>query len=349
MAKVRTTMHNGRAGKRGVYSAKHNSRNFNVENVSHIDVERMSQNKYIMISPDGEICEKPDANFDKHEKKFYTSLFGDALEAQNDKYRKKGQYDRVKDVDDYRTSKQTCPEEILLQIGDRNANVPADKLVASFIQWYQEMKSLYGSNWRCMDAALHMDEAVPHIHVRAVWCYEKPEGYVVSQSKALESLGIERPDMDKPKSQHNNPKQTWTKSQRDIWETAVRSHGIDLEDTPLEPGKRTVELEEYVRHQIHAEVEHLTEQKTQLQQETEKLAVEREQLQQEVEALQAEKTRLQRITERIRASCMTLFKRLARVVCQDGRCALEHVKTEAQAVLDAQEELTRDEIDTDER
>lgn len=266
MAKMRTTMHNGRAGKRGVYSAKHNSRNFDVENVAHIDAERVSQNQYILVSPTGEMRLKPKADFDKHEQKFYTAMFGAALEAQNEKYRKKGNYDRVKTIDDYRTSKQTCPEEVILQIGDRNSNVPADKLVNAFIQWHKEMVARYGDNWHCMDVCVHMDEKVPHIHCRFCWSHETPTGRAVSQTKALAALGVERPDMTTPKSQHNNPKMTWTKSQREIWETAVRAQGIELEDAPAEPGKRTVELEDYVREQIRAEVHTLTEQKEQLQQ-----------------------------------------------------------------------------------
>ena len=345
MAKIRTTMHNGRAGKRGVYSAKHNSRNFDVENVAHIDAERVSQNQYILVSPTGEMRFKPKADFDKHEQKFYTAMFGAALETQNEKYRKKDNYDRVKTIDDYRTSKQTCPEEVILQIGDRNSGVQADKLINAFAQWYNNMVALYGTNWHCMDACLHMDEKVPHIHCRFCWSHETPTGRAVSQTKALAALGIERPDMTTPKSQHNNAKMTWTKSQREIWETAVRAQGIELEDAPAEPGKRTVELEDYVREQIRAEVHTLTEQKEQLQQETAQLAVEREQLHTEVCMLREEKTSLQRITDRLKASCMRLFEKLAHLVCADGRVALEHVKHEAQDVLDVVDGIERDEYE----
>lgn len=348
MAKIRTTMHNGRSGKHGVYSAKHNSRNFDVENVTHIDTDRVSQNQYILISPSGDWRVKTTANFDQHEKKFYAAMFGDALKAQNDKYEAKGQYAYKKTIDDYRTSKQTCPEEVILQIGDRNSGVPADKLVNAFIQWYSAMVEKYGTNWHCIDACVHMDEKVPHIHCRFCWSHETPAGRAVSQTKALAALKIERPDMTKPKTQHNNPKMTWTKSQREIWETAVRAQGIELEDAPAEPGKRTVELEDYVREQIRAEVHTLTEQKEQLHQETAQLAVEREQLHNEVCMLREEKTRLQRITDRLKASCMRLFEKLARLVCADGRVALEHVKHEAQDVLDVVDNIERDEYDYDE-
>ena len=59
--------------------------------------------------------------------------------------------------------------------------------------------------------------------------------------------------------------------------------------------------------------------------------------------LREEKTRLQRITDRLKASCMRLFEKLAHLVCADGRVALEHVRNEAQDVLDAHDEIDRDE------
>lgn len=216
-------------------------------------------------------------------------------------------------------------------------------------EWISTVQRTYGTHVHILDVAVHMDEQTPHAHCRLCYSHETPDGRAVSQTKALAALGIERPDIDKPQSSHNNAKQTFTESLRSIWVHAVQSQGIDLETSPAEPGKRSIDLEDYVYQKIHAEVGRLTEVKESLHHETEKLAVEREQLQQEVGILHAEKTRLQRITEGLKASCMALFKRLARVVCSDGRCALEHVKTEAQAVLDAKEELTRDEIDTDER
>lgn len=349
MATVRTTMHHGRSGKHGVYSAKHNSRSFNVENADHIDPDRVQKNRYLLVSPSGEITSVKEANFDKHEKDFYATMFGDALEAQNERYRSKRNYDRVKSIDDYRTSKQTCPEEIIFQIGTRTDKISAKTLGIAVSEWISTVQRTYGTHVHIMDVAVHLDEQTPHAHCRLCYSHDTPDGRAVSQTKALAALGIERPDMDKPKSQHNNAKQTFTEALRSIWVQAVQSQGIDLETSPAEPGKRSIDLEDYVYQLQKAEIQKLTEQKEQLIHETEKLAVEREQLQHEVAVLKAEKTRLQRITERLKSSCMRLFQRLAQVVCADGRCALEHVKTEAQAVLDAQEELTRDEIDTDER
>lgn len=334
MKKIRTTMHNGRAGKHGVFSAKHNSRSFDIGAADHINCANIAQNQYLVFSPDGSYTSHTAINFDEHERDFYTALFGRSLAAQNAKHEAARHYDRIKSVDDYRTALRTCPEEVILQIGDRDAHVSAEKLIGAFAQWYHEMHDRYGSHWHCMDAALHMDEQTPHLHVRFCWSHETPDGRAVSQTKALSALGIERPDTTKPKSQYNCPKMAWTKSQRAIWEDAVRAQGIELENAPAVPGKSTMELEEYVYQKTHAEVQKLSQEREKLQQETAQLAAEHAHLRDEVVMLRAEKSRLQRITDRLKNSVLVLFDRLSKIFCSDGKSALEHVYNDARQLAD---------------
>lgn len=343
--KVRATYHNGRVGKHGVYSAKHNDRNYDTENARNIDAALSSKNEYFIITPSGEIIANPTITFEQHERNFYREMFGDALEAQNAKYRKKGNYDRIKSIDDLRTSPRTCPEESIFQLGARDDEIDPAALHCAVASWIGEMRKRYGSNWRVISIASHMDEpnGQKHIHVRAVYVYEKSPGeYAVSQNKALEALGVERPDMTAPKSQYNNPKQVFTKSARDIFVSCARAHGVDIIDAPAEPKKKTLALEDYLVQQRQKEVQQLTEQRDALQQETAQMTVERDQLRHEVITLQDEKTRLQRLTERLKSSCMRLFEKLTRLICTDGRCALEHAKCEAQDVLDACNDVDRD-------
>ncbi len=340
---VRATYHNGRAGKHGVYSAKHNDRN-NIGAARNIDPERSSLNRYFIITPNGEMIRNPNITFEQHERNFYKEMFGDALEKQNEKYCKKGNYDRIRSTEDLRTSPRTCPEESILMLGSRDDDVDPKLLHRTVSDWIVEMRKKYGSNYRIISCAYHADEnGGKHIHVRAVYVYEKSPGeYAVSQTKALEALGVERPDMTTPKSQYNNAKQTFTKDARDILISCARAHGVDIIDTPAEPKKKTLALEDYLFEQRQKEVQQLTEQRDALQQETAQMTVERDQLRHEVITLHDEKTRLQRLTSRLRASCMRLFEKLARLVCADGRVALEHVKYDAQDILDAHDEIEFD-------
>lgn len=341
--KSRISHHYARSGKHGVFSPRHNDRNYDITVADNIDASRTHLNRYLIFHPNGDMTTRPTVTFDQHEHDFYTAMFGDALEAQNEKHRKARNYDRIKTIDDYRSDKRTCPEEIFIQFGNRENRVDPKILQRAVTAWLQEMSHRF-PNWRCIDVALHFDEEVPHMHARGCYVYEKPTGgYAVSQTKALAAMGIERPDMSKPKGQFNNPKQTWSAMSREILIKYARAQGLEIIDTPVEPGRRSMDLEEYVYQKTHAAVQELTEQKEQLYQDTVKLAVEREQLHNEVCMLREEKTRLQRITDRLKASCMRLFEKLAHLVCADSRVALEHVKYEAQDVLDACNDVDRDE------
>ena len=72
---VRVTNHSGRVGKKGVYSVKHNDRNFNLEHAKHIDPNKTSENFYWKFNtekiPVGE--RNPDATFDEHESGIFSS------------------------------------------------------------------------------------------------------------------------------------------------------------------------------------------------------------------------------------------------------------------------------------
>ena len=74
----------------------------------------------------------------------------------------------------------------------------------SFIE---EFEAKYGDHVHVLDWALHLDESTPHIHERHVFDCENKYGEVApQQEKALEALGFELPDPDKPLSRRNNRK-----------------------------------------------------------------------------------------------------------------------------------------------
>ena len=119
--KMRITMHNGRTRANGeVFSAKHNDRNYNTQNATNINPEPEHKNQYFIVNAiTGEIDNSPSITFEEHEKRTYQILFSDALEAQNKRYLKKGNYDRIKTTEDLRLSARTAVEETILQLGRR--------------------------------------------------------------------------------------------------------------------------------------------------------------------------------------------------------------------------------------
>lgn len=345
MAQMRATMHTGRTRRDGaVYSVKHNDRNYDLKKSDNVDPELVHKNRYLIVDENGCASAPDGVTFDQHEHDMYQRLFGASLEAQNERYRKKGNHNRVKTIDDYRSSPRTCPEEVIMQIGTKDDEIPKSVLTRAMNVWLSEMQTRYGSHVHLLDIAVHVDEPGGiHAHVR--WCYSKTgkDGLEVSQRGALAELGIERPDPTKPENQHNNAKMVFTEQARALWlESIERSGGPDIMHVAKTPGKKTMTKEEYVAEKIRSEIVKLHTVKEQLQQETVTLAVEREQLHTEVCILREEKTRLQRITDRLKASCVRLFEKLARLVFADGRVALEHVKHEAQEVLDAIDDVDHD-------
>lgn len=74
-------------------------------------------------------------------------------------------------MDEYRKSPQTCPEEVILQIGKMGDTIPADmmaRIIQEQINWEQQQFP----GVKVLDVALHMDEqGAPHIHERRAWVY----------------------------------------------------------------------------------------------------------------------------------------------------------------------------------
>ena len=114
---MRMTIHNARANKLGAFTPKHNDRNFDVSHADHIDPERMPGNIYWNWTG-------KNISFEDAEKEFYELHCREHLDAVNRRYREQRHPERVRDMDAYRTARQTCPEETLLMIGNKNEYLP---------------------------------------------------------------------------------------------------------------------------------------------------------------------------------------------------------------------------------
>ena len=245
---MRLTIHNARAGKDGVFSVKHNDRRFNLENAEHIDPERSSDNTYWHWYH----SESPQMTFEDAEKRFYEETFTEALEAQNERHRKARHKERIKTMDEYRKSKQTCPEETIYQVGKEGDTIDPElfkKILVKQLRW--EINAY--PNMKILDYAIHNDEqGAPHAHVRRIWGAVSDDGIIVSQSKALEAMGIERPDPSKKKTRTNNPKKTITQQIRDHCIKLCESYGIEIEKEPQDASKVGLDLLTYKANQEKA-------------------------------------------------------------------------------------------------
>lgn len=236
---MRATIHNGRTSNLGAFTPKHNDRNFNINHAEHINPERVKLNRYWNWTG-------KEITFEDAERAFYEKHIRQHLDAQNARYRAQRHAERVKSMDEYRRSPQTCPEEVILQIGKLGDTIPADmmaRIIQEQINW--EQQTFPGV--RVLDVALHMDEqGAPHIHERRAWVYTDKDGNsAISQNKSLEQMGVELPNPDRPRGRFNNRKQTFSKRCREHLLQICREHGLEIEEIPQEKSKSGRTLEDY--------------------------------------------------------------------------------------------------------
>lgn len=243
---MRMTVHNGRAGKNGVYSPKHNDRQFDISSAEHIDPERMPGNVYWNWTG------RKDVSFEDCEKAFYEEHCRAHLDAVNQRHREQRHPERVRDMDAYRTARQTCPEETLLMIGNKNEYLPPRTLQA-ICERLKDWEENTVSGLRVLDMALHVDEeGAPHIHMRRAWIYRDENGIEsIAQSKTLQAAGIPLPHPDKPQGRHNNRKQVFSAMERQALYEICREYGIEslLEMQPREKSRSGREFEDYKAEQ----------------------------------------------------------------------------------------------------
>ena len=117
-------------------------------------------------------------------------------------------------------------------------------IVTEFIE---EFKVKFGEHVHVLDWALHLDESTPHIHERHVFDCENKYGEVApQQEKALEALGFELPDPDKPLSRRNNRKITFDAGCRKMLFEIAKRHGLELEEEAEYGNRQYLEKQDYI-------------------------------------------------------------------------------------------------------
>lgn len=262
----RQTNHNGRvSAKTGtVYNRKHNDRSFDVKRADNIHPDKVAQN--IIIHYDAmnhpeivDISDPHHKSIDEHEHDIYTELFSESLSKQHARNEAARHPERNKSIDDLLDSKNTCPEETIFQIGSvEDGHPPVETLMAVFEDYQKEMIEKYGDNLHFLDAVLHMDEAVPHLHIRKVWTYHGKDGLDISQNKALTEMGFERPDLFKPVNKWNNAKISFSEWERKMKLKICDDHDLSVHRLPKSPGKATLEKEEAIAKKLQEQIDSLS-------------------------------------------------------------------------------------------
>lgn len=227
------TLRNQRAGT----SAKHNQHN-HIEDANH---EEMALLFFNIENDSYKLHKLKLVKLPRIEFKFYEKKYQKALDAQNHIYMQRRQTKRIKKMSDWLNDKNKRPDEQILQIGSMKNNEPVDRLEFErmVIEYVKAHEKKFGSNIHTIDVAFHYKEdGLPHVHIRSIADYDKDGISTIGMEKALEALGIERPEPSKKEGRFNNRKMTYTEMERKMWLDICIDHGLEVDTEVKEPGRK---------------------------------------------------------------------------------------------------------------
>ena len=181
------------------------------------------------------------------ERQFYESRYSNFVKSQNERNAKIRHTERNRSIPDLLSSRKTCPEETIYQLGTLDAHASAEDLLNIVTEFIEEFKAKFGEHVHVLDWALHLDESTPHIHERHVFDCENKYGEVApQQEKALEALGFDLPDPAKPLSRRNNRKITFDAACRKMLFEIAKRHGLDLEEEAEYGNRKYLEKQDFI-------------------------------------------------------------------------------------------------------
>ena len=198
------------------------------------------------------------------ERQFYEIHYSEFIERQNERNAKIRHTERNRSISDLLSSRKTCPEETIYQLGTLDEHASAEDLMNIVTEFIDEFKGKFGEHVHVLDWALHLDESTPHIHERHVFDCENKYGEVApQQEKALEALGFDLPDPDKPLSRRNNRKITFDAACRKMLFEIAKRHGLDLEEEAEYGNRKYLEKQDFIlakqKEQLAAQQDRLDE------------------------------------------------------------------------------------------
>ena len=241
---------------------------FDLANSEHIDPERAKGNIYWdCFHGFRSALDPPDPNdlaatFSEVERQFYETHYTAFVEGQNERNAKIRHTERNRSIPDLLSSRKTCPEETIYQLGTLDEHASAEDLLSVVTEFIEKFEAKYGDHVHVLDWALHLDESTPHIHERHVFDCENKYGEVApQQEKALEALGFDLPDPDKPLSRRNNRKITFDAACRKMLFEIAKRHGLELEEEAEYGNRKYLEKQDFI---LAKQKERLTAQQSKL-------------------------------------------------------------------------------------
>ena len=244
----RLESHRGRVSKETgkVYSKRHHDLEAR-QKANHVKKENIEKNvSWYALGTSQIECEL----------KVYDKYYKDWLDAQNQKYKQKGNYDRIRTMEDIIKNKRLAPEQTILQIGDKDNPISAQDtwtIAIEYIRWHNKEFP----NAQIISAHLDLDETTPHVHLTQVYLGVDPKTGLCkpAEASALKEMGIERPNPEEKEWKMNNPKITYTKICRDKQIEIIESMGYEINKVPREASESGLKFTEYKARQEQKKLE----------------------------------------------------------------------------------------------
>ncbi len=227
---MKVTIHNARIDSLGV----HNDRNFESSRAMHIDGSKTEDNRYWTYNGD----EKK--TFRDIEMGFYKEHFTQHIKKQNEVNKSYYKSERNMTLPQYYKHASHRPEDVILQVGDKNEHISGDDLWKCAMEYVKQFDEKYGKFCKILTVALHMDEATPHVHIRRAWVGKDKWGLEnETQTGALELYAKENNiKLKGDSSKNNNFKILFTKQEREIFVNVCKEKLPEVELELEKPNKR---------------------------------------------------------------------------------------------------------------
>ena len=195
---LKLTRHNGRAGAHGTYNPKHNDRSFNLANSEHIDPERAKGNIYwdcfhgFRSALDPQDPDDLAATFSDVERQFYETHYTTFVESQNERNAKIRHTERNRSIPDLLSSRKTCPEETIYQLGTLDEHASAEDLLNIVTEFIEEFKAKFGEPRSCAGlGAASGRKHTPHPRASCVRLREQVRRGGSPAGKGTGSVGLQ--------------------------------------------------------------------------------------------------------------------------------------------------------------
>ncbi len=313
----RITTHKARTTKDGTaFSARHLDRHFDLKKAKHIDPSRCHLNRYVDFDVDdnGNLHHSKSKNIQEHELSVYGKLFQKRLDTVNARYLAQRHPEKCKTLKQYYKSPQSCPDEYLIYIGDKNNHANSDVLKGAASKLISKLQKKYHKNFIPLSIAVHRDELGigedgegSHIHFRCVWISTDKNGTKASISQGMKDAGITLPDTEKVEQKYNNRQMAFSEEIRSTFaDICEQEFGLEIERDARDSSRAGRDLATYQREQAMNDVQRLTSQ-------NDTLMAERLQLEEEVQELRTEKTRLQRLASALKIALDRIYGKISRL------------------------------------